>query len=362
MSFPTVMPGVVEFHTLKRHMAIEPSRATIKKLFALSSNRCAYRNCTVPMVDGVRVMGEICHIAAANPSGARFDERMTDLERAAFENLVLMCPTHHTVIDSDAETYTVERLATIKRSHEERAISLSELSDKKASELIQTVHLKAEERPLFIGNDNRGGQMAHQITNIFHAPTNEAHTTKLHAILLDCVFGTRPAHITSPHFSAGGFARLQLWSETPTSISDMEVLMSDPYQPQVTHLVGPSEVRFAEPEWPTGLLGEPDRFLEASESSRLAVQDKSKPVEGWFAFSAPPTSQLGERLHWNPLYCKVVVRLREFGGYTGWRLSVRFREAIVLEDDEATPFERRLWQPVRLVPREDQRVEIDNDW
>jgi hypothetical protein len=30
------------------------------------------------------------------------------VERHAYANLVLMCPTHHTVIDDDEEAYTVD--------------------------------------------------------------------------------------------------------------------------------------------------------------------------------------------------------------------------------------------------------------
>jgi hypothetical protein len=40
------------------------------------------------------------------------------VERHAYANLVLMCPTHHTVIDDDEEAYTVERLCKIKAAHE----------------------------------------------------------------------------------------------------------------------------------------------------------------------------------------------------------------------------------------------------
>jgi hypothetical protein len=43
------------------------------------------------------------------------------VERHAYANLVLMCPTHHTVIDDDEEAYTVERLCKIKTDHEARS-------------------------------------------------------------------------------------------------------------------------------------------------------------------------------------------------------------------------------------------------
>src|SRR5438309_9868631 len=56
-----------------------------------------------------------------DPGSARYDPGQTDVERHAYDNLILMCPTHHTVIDDDEEAYTVERLHKIKAEHEERS-------------------------------------------------------------------------------------------------------------------------------------------------------------------------------------------------------------------------------------------------
>jgi len=62
--------------------------------------------------------GEVCHIKGARPGSARYDPGQTDVERHAYSNLPLMCPTHHTVIDDDEDAYTVERLGKIKATHE----------------------------------------------------------------------------------------------------------------------------------------------------------------------------------------------------------------------------------------------------
>ena len=46
---------------------------TLKKLFALSGNECAFPGCKAPMVDagsGI-VVGEICHIKGKSPNGIR---------------------------------------------------------------------------------------------------------------------------------------------------------------------------------------------------------------------------------------------------------------------------------------------------
>lgn len=97
-----------------------PSEQTVRRLFALSANRCAFHNCTTPLVHpSGTITGEICHIKAKKPSGARFDPKQSDEERHAFENLVLLCSAHHKIVDDQPGTYTVDLLQDIKKMHEE---------------------------------------------------------------------------------------------------------------------------------------------------------------------------------------------------------------------------------------------------
>ena len=96
------------------------TQQTVKKLFALSGNQCAFPNCNNLIYDTENdsLIGVICHIKAKNANGPRFDENQTDDERKSFENLVLMCSNHHKIIDDDPISYTVERLQEIKENHE----------------------------------------------------------------------------------------------------------------------------------------------------------------------------------------------------------------------------------------------------
>ncbi len=79
----------------------------------------ALTRCEQPLMgsDGVLV-GEVAHIEAALPSGPRFRENMSNEERRGFANLLLVCGTHHTVIDADVNTWTATRLSNLKREHE----------------------------------------------------------------------------------------------------------------------------------------------------------------------------------------------------------------------------------------------------
>lgn len=97
----------------------EPAGKTIKKLFALSGNICAYPGCQLPIIERPdTITGEICHIKARHAGGPRFDPTQSQEDRHAFANLILLCRHHHKVIDSEPERYTVDALAQIKSIHE----------------------------------------------------------------------------------------------------------------------------------------------------------------------------------------------------------------------------------------------------
>jgi hypothetical protein len=95
-----------------------PGITDIKLLFARSGNLCAFPKCSASLVVHETLVGEVCHIKGMRPGSARYDPRQANSERHAYANLILMCPTHHTVIDDDEETYTVDRLHEIKTAHE----------------------------------------------------------------------------------------------------------------------------------------------------------------------------------------------------------------------------------------------------
>ncbi len=98
------------------------SAATARALATLSGNVCAFPGCLAPLYDsphGVWV-GEICHIRAKSPGGPRYDSTQTEVERDGFHNLILLCSTHHKLIDdpSQLSKFTVEALTQYKQQHE----------------------------------------------------------------------------------------------------------------------------------------------------------------------------------------------------------------------------------------------------
>jgi hypothetical protein len=99
------------------------SEKTLKRLFALSGNICAFPGCGRRMVNERNARdSNICHIEAANEGGERFNANMTDEQRADYDNLILLCVQHHDETD-DATVYTADRLKEMKRNHESQYLS-----------------------------------------------------------------------------------------------------------------------------------------------------------------------------------------------------------------------------------------------
>jgi len=97
-----------------------PSRPTVKRLFALSGNKCAFPDCRSPLVDptGGSIIGEVCHIKGEKPGAARYDATQTNQERHSFGNLILLCGMHHKIIDDNPQEHPVENLRKWKASHQ----------------------------------------------------------------------------------------------------------------------------------------------------------------------------------------------------------------------------------------------------
>lgn len=97
-----------------------------KILWGRSGNRCSFPGCNLELdiaSEGKHtVIGEECHIEAQSPGGPRYNPDLSDVD--GHENLILLCPSHHKIIDSNPEEYTVEKLKKMKADHENRVSGL----------------------------------------------------------------------------------------------------------------------------------------------------------------------------------------------------------------------------------------------
>lgn len=102
------------------------SSRTIKILFGMSYNECAHADCTNRIIKDetpyseALVVGQIAHIYAASDNGPRGKPDLTDKEKNHSDNLLLLCPTHHRVVDGQHETFPAVMLLKWKSAHQRK--------------------------------------------------------------------------------------------------------------------------------------------------------------------------------------------------------------------------------------------------
>ena len=106
------------------------SQETIKILFALSRNQCAYPNCNNTIIELATehsdpiVAGHICHIhPIRHGKNSRWIEELNEKEMNSPDNLILLCRHHHAIVDGQHETYPAELLKQWKHDHEARKVN-----------------------------------------------------------------------------------------------------------------------------------------------------------------------------------------------------------------------------------------------
>ena len=102
------------------------TRADRNLLWAHSGGLCGFPECRVICVlqandnDPSATIGQIAHIEANSDSGPRANPNLPHQDRNLYENLILLCPTHHVLVDAQASTYTIEMLRTWKTAQKAR--------------------------------------------------------------------------------------------------------------------------------------------------------------------------------------------------------------------------------------------------
>lgn len=98
------------------------SDKTRKMLWGRSGNSCAW--CKIELiVEGTSesdptIVGQECHIRSEKLGGPRHDPAFPFESVDSYDNLLLLCPTHHRIVDDQQDKYTVNDLINMKREHE----------------------------------------------------------------------------------------------------------------------------------------------------------------------------------------------------------------------------------------------------
>ena len=98
----------------------DPTPQTVKTLITIARGKCEFKECTTQLAVDGKFIGTVAHIAAANVGGPRYDQNLSSEQIRKIENLMLLCPNHHEIIDKTPKKYTVEFLQQMKRNHEEK--------------------------------------------------------------------------------------------------------------------------------------------------------------------------------------------------------------------------------------------------
>jgi len=103
-------------------MGITPK--TRKILWGRSGNCCAI--CRRELVierslnDPQAIVGDECHIVSKKESGPRsYKSNPTELDLDGYDNLLLLCKTHHKLVDDQPGKYDITELRSIKSNHEQ---------------------------------------------------------------------------------------------------------------------------------------------------------------------------------------------------------------------------------------------------
>ncbi len=104
-----------------------PDAQTRLRLFADSGGFCQSPSCLRELfvdVSGAKVnIAEMAHILAASDTGPRSRRSLPAAERGAYDNLILLCSSCHTIVDKSPETHTDKAIREWKKKHKERIAS-----------------------------------------------------------------------------------------------------------------------------------------------------------------------------------------------------------------------------------------------
>lgn len=108
--------------------AASPSAHTQRKLFAASGGYCQNPGCArelfIDFPEKPIHIAEMAHVFAANDDGPRANNLLTPEERGAYENLILLCATCHTIIDKAPMVFPDPVILGWKRQHADKLRSL----------------------------------------------------------------------------------------------------------------------------------------------------------------------------------------------------------------------------------------------
>ncbi len=117
-----------------------PDAYTRIRLFADSAGHCQNPSCLLPLFRDTGTerihIAEMAHIFSAQDAGPRTGGGLTQANRGAFENLIMLCPTCHTTVDKAEKDFPDSLMREWKASHASKiaiAFGAKEYEDRAAA-------------------------------------------------------------------------------------------------------------------------------------------------------------------------------------------------------------------------------------
>ena len=117
---------------MKKSSSRPPVPEQTKRILCIKSrNKCAFPGCDSTLValptqkSPHKIIGEICHIHSGKEKGPRARVELSDEEYNSHDNLIMLCPNHHVLVDGQHESNPAESLKEWKQSHEAKSYRVS---------------------------------------------------------------------------------------------------------------------------------------------------------------------------------------------------------------------------------------------
>lgn len=158
-------------HKIVRRKSIPRKEAELVAM--LSGNTCANPSCNNSLVINIdndySRIGELAHIIAASERGPRGENSLSEKERSAAGNIILLCANCHKLIDSNPDYFTPDKISSWKREHEanviiRQSIENHHFTNKNLNNCHDTHHSPGNVSVLLDGKD-----IQEQMENIFES-------------------------------------------------------------------------------------------------------------------------------------------------------------------------------------------------
>jgi Shedu protein SduA, C-terminal len=117
---------------MKRRIPASAKKAVLIR----SGSRCAFPGCLQSLGTENGFLGVLCHIEAVSPGGPRYNPSSDMLQSA--DNLILLCPNHHFLVDQEPHIYTAGWLREARAAHYKRIAMILEAAE------LPKIHIEQE--------------------------------------------------------------------------------------------------------------------------------------------------------------------------------------------------------------------------